>query len=1306
MRLHELHIEGFGHFHDYTVGPLDSNVTLLQGPNEAGKSTLLAFIRTILFGFPARGRDYHYPPLSGGRHGGRITLEDDEGARYTLERFAGPRGGRYLLRSESEDLSGNPTALERLTGHATLDLFSNVFAFSLDEIQNTDLMSDSEVSGRLYSAGMGASGLPEFVGNLASRREELFRPRGSAQTIPKLLREINEVDGQLRAIRDNANEYRGLTLGQDAILMELKATYDEISKLNAHLSELNRLAEGWNDWVELEELEAQLRDIPVFEGFPASPIKRLEDLEDRVRQAREDRDEAEEELPQISEAAAAAIPDEDLLDDAERIEGIRRSRSRFDGSVRDLPKRQDELREMEDVLSDRVRELGNGWDEASLDDLDTSLAVRQHVEVWRDRLNESADNAKDTAIRREQSRELLEELRSEERQAQDRLIVDSAARSYGGPRPASGCLEELLNDREEVERVRRGRGSFDDSVRDLPERRAELSAQEADISRHLRDLGKGWEESRLDGFDTSMVFRHEVDGFRRGLAEQADRRRRCGERLEREETELVECRAAVDQAQARVPVECPPLDAPEIELRKSALRKARSRLNDHDRASINLENLRAQLTSLTGSRDSAGLASSRPSMLFAMLLGVTGIVLMLAGVYLGQESLLLGIVAGMVLLGFTAYLLFRRREPPRVAANPLAGAVAQNVRDAGVAVERAMELLVEAAQPIGLDDAPTADALDNAEAVLEAASSALFAWKQTNGRVEEMRLALEVQEQRVAEADEQAKSAVEAEDRSKEHWQQWLVRHGLDEGLTPETVVEFTGRIDTTRAVLQNVRQMRQRVGAIEVDVDQFRDQVRALACKYGIPLDEASHQRIMAVADILIHSFDSIWQHVVQRDDIVGRLGQQEQATVAVDDEHARTSQDLKARWFEWRGWLRQRGLNESFTPEALLAFLARVEIAHTSRTETRRMRSRVAAIEAAIDQFRDQVRPLAEAHGITLDTADQLQLAAAADTLINRLEEVQRQVSERQQTRRQKAQLQHRLKQWEQRLKTARRDVAALLAAGKAEDAEEFRRRATLNAQRQGLETQREECLRSLIRLSGPDERIAAFRDSLAASDPDRLRDESGLVSDQIDTRNDRRNELREERGRNASEIDRLMAEEESSALRIRRNVLMEQLRDNAWEWSRLTIAGTILEKTRKKFEQERQPSVILHAEKFFSDITGQRYRRLYAPVGEQTITVTDSSGRDKRPSELSRGTREQLYLALRFGLIREFGEHAERLPVVVDEALVNFDAERASLAAASFAKLSDTNQVLVFTCHRAMTYIFADVGAHVVEIGRSGS
>ena len=709
MRLHELHIEGFGHFRDHVVEALDRKVTVLHGPNEAGKSTLLAFIRTMLFGFPARGRDGHYPPLAGGRHGGRITLVSDSGESYTLERFAGPRGGTHTLRAESGQVNVDPAALQRLTGHATLDLFSNVFAFSLDEIQSEGLMSNSEVAGRLYSVGMGASGLPEFSRDLSGRRDALFRPRGSAQRIAGLLRDLHDIDGQLQLILGNAEEYRRLTTRQDVILRELEEADGEISRLNLRLSEIHRLLEGWDDWVALEGLESRLRAMSEFEGFPESAIERLEELEDRVRRATEERDEEAGELRQLSEAAEANVPGEDLLDDAERIEAIRRARSSFDGSVHDLPERQDEMRKIEDALSDRLHELGDGWDEASLDDIDTSLSNRQQVEIWRERLNEAAGNTDAAAVRLEQGRGLLEKLRAEEQQAQGRLRVDSDGLSSGGPRPESGRLEDLLDDQEEVERVRRGRGSFDDSVRDLPERRAELKAQEDDITRKLLDLGPGWDESRLDGFDTSIVFRQEVDGFRQRLSERSDRVRSSRERYQRERADLVERRAAVDQA--RVPAERPTLEGQEIDLRRNALRTARSRLNDHERASINLDNLRAQLASLTGSGESAGPKSDRLAILLPVLLGVAGVLLILAGSLLGQEFLLIGVVAGVVLLGVAAYQLMRGRDARGTDSNPLVGPVAERVRDSEASVARATELLEEAVQQLGMEGAPTADAL-------------------------------------------------------------------------------------------------------------------------------------------------------------------------------------------------------------------------------------------------------------------------------------------------------------------------------------------------------------------------------------------------------------------------------------------------------------------------------------------------------------------------------------------------------------------------------------------------------------------
>ena len=191
--------------------------------------------------------------------------------------------------------------------------------------------------------------------------------------------------------------------------------------------------------------------------------------------------------------------------------------------------------------------------------------------------------------------------------------------------------------------------------------------------------------------------------------------------------------------------------------------------------------------------------------------------------------------------------------------------------------------------------------------------------------------------------------------------------------------------------------------------------------------------------------------------------------------------------------------------------------------------------------------------------------------------------------------------------------------------------------------------------------------------------------------------------EQGKVGSLLSQLTSEEESSALRVRKNVLIEELREQAREWSQLTIAEELLTRTRMKFQEERQPNVIQHAQKFFATITDQRYNRLFSPPGEQSLTITERTGDSKQPAELSRGTREQLYLSLRFGLIREFGERTERLPVVVDEVLVNFDPDRARRAAEAFVELAQTNQVLVFTCHPETVALFTGVapGTQVIEI-----
>jgi uncharacterized protein YhaN len=260
---------------------------------------------------------------------------------------------------------------------------------------------------------------------------------------------------------------------------------------------------------------------------------------------------------------------------------------------------------------------------------------------------------------------------------------------------------------------------------------------------------------------------------------------------------------------------------------------------------------------------------------------------------------------------------------------------------------------------------------------------------------------------------------------------------------------------------------------------------------------------------------------------------------------------------------------------------------------------------------------------------------------------------------------------------------EIEQLLSEGGASDEENFRRRAEIFREREGLLAAIRDRTKNLERIAGHD-RLETFMGELAEVDPEQLQQMDREMGDRIEEIERDLDAMRDERAQVTEQIRQIETEEESSELRLRQSVLMEKLRTEARKWSVLTIGQSLLGKTRHKYEKERQPAVIREAEQFFSSFTNGKYKRIVSPLGENRIKVEDQTNKMKDTSELSRGTVEQLYLALRFGLVREFARRAEPMPVIMDDILVNFDPDRAREACKALVDLSKEQQVLLFTCH----------------------
>jgi len=146
-------------------------------------------------------------------------------------------------------------------------------------------------------------------------------------------------------------------------------------------------------------------------------------------------------------------------------------------------------------------------------------------------------------------------------------------------------------------------------------------------------------------------------------------------------------------------------------------------------------------------------------------------------------------------------------------------------------------------------------------------------------------------------------------------------------------------------------------------------------------------------------------------------------------------------------------------------------------------------------------------------------------------------------------------------------------------------------------------------------------------------------------------------------------------------------------------LAVTGLMLENVRQVYERDHQPEALREASVYLQRLTAGRYARVWTPLGQHTLRVNDADGKSLPVEVLSRGTREQLFLSLRLALVGAYARRGVRLPLVLDDVLVNFDAGRSKAAAMvlrDFAKLG--HQILIFTCHEHIARLFKSLKAEV--------
>ena len=378
-----------------------------------------------------------------------------------------------------------------------------------------------------------------------------------------------------------------------------------------------------------------------------------------------------------------------------------------------------------------------------------------------------------------------------------------------------------------------------------------------------------------------------------------------------------------------------------------------------------------------------------------------------------------------------------------------------------------------------------------------------------------------------------------------------------------------------------------------------------------------------------------------------VERMDAAVEAAAAADSDAALARDALATRQALWEGWLASRGLDPALSPAAASTLF-------TAIAEARRESAAVAEATAEVERL------TARLDAIAARLADAARPFVALPLLVTR-EDIPA--------------IANRL---------AERLASAREAATKRAELE--RRGADLDAR---IESEQAKSARAAAELT---EILERFDVAEGGSHAD-LRELQAQAERHAHEAEAAFDEIMHARSQLEGRLESLGRERTADELRLQEAGLSERLSEMVDHYLVLALASRLLAETQERYGRERQPEVVKHAARVFTTITEGRYTGLSVPLDGGPVEAYDATSSARKPAELSRGAAEQLYLALRLGLIARLGDVGVGLPVLMDDVLVNFDPARKRGAVKAVAESAAARQVVFFTCHPDTAALFEE-------------
>lgn len=1312
MRISSVYIDGFGIFHDESISGLSPGLVLFQGNNEAGKSTLLGFIRAILFGFPrANSADPNYYPLAGGTHGGRIGLVTNSGDEFMVERKPG-KGGGLVSVTGPDGNAGGGEVLRQLLGGVTYEVFKSIYAFSLAELQTIDTLRAEGLKGVIYGASAGTAmlALPRANKRIKQRLDDLFKPGGRTPFINKKIAELEHIRSELRDASREITKYDQTCNELRQVEESAKSLQHDLSRITWDRQKLGSYARLWPEWIGLNESETALHVLgEVPESFPENGIVRLDKELSTLRSHQEHLSELEAGLQRLRQRAEDLSVDRLLLGQSQAIRLLLEKRNEYVGRLNALPLAGQERNSLDLEIRGLIPILGKDWTEQTVLSIDRSLFTRETIR-----------RQEEDFIRLERELATAEKILGDKNNQHEKLLreeslAEKEVEGLGDPKEATN--EQVIL------KLQHGRDEFAGAVRDIPGREDELVQEQQELARLIREVDPSWTETEVEDFDNSIGARRRVEDFASSL-KQAEialhdaqtRRSTIKNNLNRV---LERHRIAVSKFEdsPKPSVE----SRQEVEKLRSCVQELRSTLmksNELDREirhqEERLSDRRNELDRLNdvGRGVPAG-DYKRMAGLFAVLCVLVPGVLALFGRLL-EAGITCGVLL-VVVIGLIVLHHWKSRsglKSPQSLVHPVKKEIEGIETILNTSRDQAMGLNEEIgriASEMGLSEPVTVDVLNSLDNRVE---KDIHSFEHQSHLAEEV-LGLDGDVKHLERDCDDVGNEVDQCEKSlraiDSEWKGELEKMKLSKELTTDLVVVIFSKVETARQQLKNINTVKNRIRQMEETLENYFALAREVPSLAGFC--KAAGADFLAEVD---RFFLQLKGQQKRRED--RRLAQQtlEEKARLRADAHKDLKEALEIRNKEikaraeavgnWKTWLVEHGLPGDLSPKTALEAFDRINDCIENITKRDHLKTVVGDLETEIGRYRESVSIILSKLGRT--PPDPEKTSVFVDELVSQLEDSKGNLREKNSIKGEIESTEAGVESAQGQVSRCRQRIAALLKEVEADNEDEFRNRGHLFSEKKRFLEEVSQAEKNMRRISGESD-IGILRkslDSLTIEEIQTREKELALKADGIERDLE---DFRDKRAKLRQMIDAMKTADDIIRLRFDEERVLAEMQELASDWARYAMARYLIERAREKFEKEQQPRVIRDAGIFFRKITHSRYPELFAPIGEDTVEVITSRKERIKPEDLSRGTAEQLYMALRFGYIRNRAETSEPLPVIMDDILVNSDPIRAGEAAEAILELSKEQQVLFFTCHPETIGLFKTIDErvplHFLEDGR---